>query len=106
MKLNYQYRQTTKNSSNRKLNRATRIFILIVLAVYSTAGSVMGQCAMCKQAASSNLDRDPTSMAKNLNTGILYLMAVPYILIAFIFRKQIVSLWRSWRGKPVKEEII
>lgn len=58
----------------------------------------MGQCAMCKQAASSSLDNDPTSLAKNLNTGILYLMAVPYILIAFIFRKQIVALWRSWRG--------
>jgi hypothetical protein len=80
------------------LNRATRIVILIVLAVYSTAGSVMGQCAMCKQAASSSLDKDPTSLAKNLNTGILYLMAVPYILIAFIFRKQLVALWRSWRG--------
>ncbi len=80
------------------MNRATRIVILIVLAVYSTAGSVMGQCAMCKQAASSSLDKDPTSLAKNLNTGILYLMAVPYILIAFIFRKQLLALWRSWRG--------
>jgi hypothetical protein len=88
------------------LQSARRILILIVLAVYSTAGSVMGQCAMCKQAASSSMDNDPTSMAKNLNTGILYLMAVPYILIAFIFRKQIVSLYKSWRGKETKEEII
>jgi hypothetical protein len=88
------------------LSRAARIVILIVLAVYSTAGSVMGQCAMCKQAASSNLDKDPTSLAKNLNTGILYLMAVPYILIAFIFRKQIVALWRSWRSKGAPEEVI
>ena len=88
------------------MNRAQRIVILIVLAVYSTAGSVMGQCAMCKQAASSSMDNDPNSMAKNLNTGILYLMAVPYILIAFIFRKQIVALWKHWRGKPAKEEVI
>ena len=88
------------------MTRLTRIIFLIVLAVYSTAGSVMGQCAMCKQAASSNLDRDPTSLAKNLNTGILYLMAVPYILIAFIFRKQIVALWKSWRNKETSEEVI
>jgi hypothetical protein len=106
MKQNYQCLQTTKNSNNKKLTRATRILILIVLAVYSTAGSVMGQCAMCKQAASSSLDKDPTSLAKNLNTGILYLMAVPYILIAFIFRKQLVSLYRNWRGKETKEEVI
>lgn len=75
-----------------------------MLAVYATAGSVMGQCAMCKQAASSSLDNDPGSMAKNLNTGILYLMAIPYILIAFIFRKQLVALWRSWRNSSARSE--
>lgn len=104
MKLNYLYLPTTKNSSNNSLNSAKRIVILIVLAVYSTAGSVMGQCAMCKQAASSSMANDPNSMAKNLNTGILYLMAVPYILIAFIFRKQIVALWRNWRNPSASSE--
>jgi len=29
---------------------------------------------------------------------------VPYLLIAFIFRKQIVALWRNFRGKHVAEE--
>ena len=101
--LNWLSLLTTKNLNN-KLSRLTRIVFLIVLAVYSTAGSVMGQCAMCKQAAASNLDRDPTSLAKNLNTGILYLMAVPYILIAFIFRKQLIALWRSWRGTAQSDE--
>jgi hypothetical protein len=85
------------------LKRTQQIVLLIVLAVYATAGSVMGQCAMCKQAASSSLDNDPGSMAKNLNTGILYLMAVPYILIAFIFRKQLVALWKSLRGKTTAQ---
>jgi hypothetical protein len=103
MMLNWLSLLTTKNLNN-KLSRLTRIVFLIVLAVYSTAGSVMGQCAMCKQAAASNLDRDPTSLAKNLNTGILYLMAVPYILIAFIFRKQLIALWRSWRGTAQSDE--
>lgn len=63
------------------------------------------QCAMCKQAAASSLD-DPKSMARNLNTGILYLMAIPYFLIAFIFRKQIVALWRRWRGKEVADDVL
>jgi hypothetical protein len=85
------------------LKRTQQIVLLIVLAVFVTAGSVMGQCAMCKQAASSSLENDPGSVAKNLNTGILYLMAVPYVLIAFIFRKQLIALWRSWRGKTVPE---
>jgi hypothetical protein len=31
-------------------------------------------------------------------------MAVPYLMIAFIFRKQIKSLYRTLRGKEVQEE--
>ena len=60
------------------------------------------QCAMCKASVESSQGQK-NSVAANLNTGILYLMAVPYLLIAFIFRKQIVSLWRSLRGKEVAE---
>jgi len=81
------------------MKKAILIIGLICISVFIFTNDLSAQCAMCKQAASSSLDNDPTSMARNLNTGILYLMAVPYILIGFIFRKQIVALWRSWRGK-------
>lgn len=57
------------------------------------------QCAMCKAAVESNVNNDPNSVAKGINKGILYLMAVPYLLIMFIFRKQIASLYRKLRGK-------
>jgi hypothetical protein len=57
---------------------------------------------MCKQAAATSLKNDPSSMARSLNSGILYLMAVPYIMLCFIFRKQIASLWRKIRNKQVK----
>jgi hypothetical protein len=66
--------------------------------IFVFSGQLDAQCAMCKSAAESTLKNDPSSMAKNLNTGILYLMAVPYLMIAFIFRKQIATLWRRWRG--------
>lgn len=61
------------------------------------------QCAMCKASVESSQGQK-NSVAGGLNTGILYLMAVPYLLIAFIFRKQIVSLWRNIRGKEIAEE--
>ena len=54
---------------------------------------------MCKQAAESSLKSNPNSLVRSLNTGILYLMAVPYLMIAFIFRKQIAQIWRKLRGK-------
>jgi hypothetical protein len=50
---------------------------------------------MCKQAAETSLKTNPKSLARGLNSGILYLMAVPYIAIAFIFRKQLVQLGRK-----------
>jgi hypothetical protein len=64
---------------------------------------VSAQCAMCKQAAETSLKSDPNSLARGLNSGILYLMAVPYVMILFIFRKQIAQLWRSIFNKKLKE---
>lgn len=43
-------------------------------------------------------------MARSLNSGILYLMAVPYIMIAFIFRKQIYQLWKKFRNRSRAHE--
>ncbi|MBS1636094.1 MAG: hypothetical protein JST26_09275 [Bacteroidetes bacterium] len=59
------------------------------------------QCAMCKAAVESNVKSDPNSVAKGINKGILYLMAVPYLLLMFIFRKQIATVWRKLRKKDV-----
>jgi hypothetical protein len=50
---------------------------------------------MCKQSAESTLKNDPRAIARGLNSGILYLMAIPYVAIMFIFRKQIASLFRK-----------
>ena len=77
------------------------IFVFICLSLLSF--DLDAQCAMCKEVVNSSQD-NPNSIAKNLNTGILYLMAVPYLMIAFIFRKQIKSLHRTLRGKEVQEE--
>jgi hypothetical protein len=60
------------------------------------------QCAMCKASVESSQGQK-NSVAGGINHGILYLMAIPYLLIAFIFRKQIVALWKSFRGKKIAE---
>jgi len=67
--------------------------MVILFVCFST--DITAQCAMCKQAAESSLKSNPNSMARSLNSGILYLMAVPYLLLGFIFRKQIAQLWRK-----------
>jgi hypothetical protein len=55
-----------------------------------------GQCAMCKQAAASSLEKNPNSIASGLNSGIIYLMLTPYVLILLFFRKKIVRFLKEY----------
>ena len=82
-----------------------KTYMLLALGLFFMLMQVdmSAQCAMCKAAAETSLKSNPNSMARSLNSGILYLMAVPYVLIAFIFRKQIAQLCRSWFGKTAKQ---
>jgi len=70
-----------------------KLYILVLLLFI--ADIAFGQCAMCKALAeSSGEDVDHESIGSGLNTGILYLIAIPYILLVLFFRKQIVGLFR------------
>jgi heme/copper-type cytochrome/quinol oxidase subunit 2 len=59
------------------LKRTSIVFVLILLSVTDS----FSQCAMCRAQLESMED---TSMAESVNDGIVYLMAVPYVLIAVI----------------------
>lgn len=64
--------------------------ILIFIAV---AGSASAQCAMCKAVAEDSINEDGWGTAMGLNNGIMFLMFIPYLLLATLFfvffRKQI-----------------
>lgn len=72
----------------RKIAALTCIVLLMILISDDAAA----QCAMCKKNVESNLQTGG-SVGKSLNSGILYLMGIPYVLIAsmifIFFRKQI-----------------
>jgi hypothetical protein len=57
---------------------------------------------MCRTTAESDLNSGG-SIAKGLNTGILYLMAVPYLVIMtagyFFFKKPIYAKLKIWKQK-------
>jgi hypothetical protein len=76
-------------------------FIVIVLLLLPNPGEA--QCAMCKATVESSVGQ-ANSIAGGLNKGILYIMAVPYLLLTFIFRKQLIIAWKLWRGKYVPED--
>lgn len=76
---------------------------LLLCFVFINSSPAVAQCAMCKQSAESTMKNDPSSIANGLNSGILYLMAVPYLAIMFIFRKQIASLARKLYARYFKK---
>lgn len=71
------------------------VLLLIVVALFFAQTDVDAQCAMCKQAVQSNIDSNDGGrrIGIGLNSGILYLMGIPYMIVATIavafFRKQI-----------------
>ena len=67
-----------------------RTMIAYGLLLISYSG--MAQCAMCRAQLEG---MDDNSLAKGVNDGIVYLMAVPYILIAVVG----FFIYRSFRNK-------
>ena len=70
----------------------TLLLLLLTTAAYS-------QCAMCKAAAESDLENNPNSIAHGLNTGILFLMVIPYLIVGIIFRKDITLFFKNIGNK-------
>lgn len=65
------------------------IFSLLLLpAILVFPEGLQAQCAMCRAVLESGADN---TVAEGINNGIVYLMAIPYILIGvllfFVFRK-------------------
>jgi hypothetical protein len=66
---------------NKALIISTLTVIVLVMTVFFSP--VDAQCAMCKGAAEANLKQgggDP----RGLNNGILYMLAMPYLLVGCI----------------------
>ena len=86
----------------------TKHFLLLLVLVLLNKGSLLAQCAMCKTTASSDLENGG-SIANGLNTGILYLMAIPYLILMiggyFFFKKPIDEKIKGWKNKyfPAKQ---
>ncbi|MCB9263277.1 MAG: hypothetical protein H6607_12960 [Flavobacteriales bacterium] len=62
-----------------------RIFILVLfVSVFMCGAEVYAQCPMCRSAVESAMQNEGNKVGVGLNKGILYLLATPYIIVAFI----------------------
>ena len=62
------------------------LFFLIIAASLSFAAPIatFAQCAMCRATVESNVTSKESKVGSGLNSGILYLMAIPYILVGTV----------------------
>ena len=62
----------------------TRVLgVLVLLIGFAQMMEVDAQCVMCKAVAEDSADDG--GLGAGLNRGILYLMAIPYILLSALF---------------------
>lgn len=72
------------------------VFLLMFVAFCANV-SAQG-CAQCKVLAEQSAkpgELTEAAFGSNINTGIIYLMIIPYILLFFLFRKQIFDFFRK-----------
>ncbi len=72
--------------------------LLFVLISLGLSVGMTGQCAMCRVTAEQASEKN-SGIAEGLNTGIVYLMLLPYLLFMIgglvFFRKKIAAFFKN-----------
>lgn len=84
-------RQKSKVKSQKYLQK--KVCFLLFTCFFLIEGNA--QCAMCRASLQNEANK---AVAEGVNDGIVYLMAIPYILVAGVF-------YAVWRLKQKKKEV-
>jgi hypothetical protein len=85
------------------MKKLVRIFSLaLLIAIFSAVQPVNlpAQCPMCRMSAETNL-RNGGTAGRGLNTGILYMLATPYLLVGVLG----FLWWKNRRREDTDEEL-
>jgi hypothetical protein len=61
-----------------------RRLLLILTLLTVSSESIFAQCAMCRSTLENNYSNGNPGIAAGINTGILYLLSMPYLAIIII----------------------
>lgn len=61
--------------------KTTPLFFAFLAGLLAPLQSLKAQCAMCRAVLESNGDN---AVAEGINNGIVYLMAIPYVLVGVL----------------------
>lgn len=59
-------------------------FVLVLFLVMGVMPELLAQCAMCRGTVESTISGGRSVVASQLNIGILYLLAAPYLIVSTI----------------------
>lgn len=59
-------------------------WFVFLFVIFSAATDAAAQCAMCRSTLENNFSNGDPGLAAGLNTGILYLLALPYLAVIAI----------------------
>ena len=66
------------------MKNSIKITFLVFVVQIITVASSFAQCAMCRSAVESTMSNGRNNSAIGLNTGILYLLIAPYLLVCVV----------------------
>lgn len=61
-----------------------RTAIISLFFLLCSTGQLLAQCAMCRSTLENNYSNGNPGIAAGINTGILYLLAMPYLAVMII----------------------
>lgn len=64
------------------------LFLLVIDFIYAQG------CSQCRLVTEQSTELGENSFGSSINYGILFLLIVPYLLIAFFFRKGLIKFFR------------
>ena len=66
------------------MSNKLRILVFGTILICLNAADAFAQCAMCRTTLESTVSNGRSNIATGINTGILYLLAAPYLVVVAV----------------------
>jgi len=76
-----------------------KLSLFLVLMVTMVQNAWTQGCSQCKLLAEQGSGLEEASFGSNINSGILFLMIIPYLILIFLFREQVKNIFSKLLSK-------
>ena len=73
------------------------LFLILIVTMVQSAWTQ--GCSQCKLLAEQGSGLEEASFGSNINSGILFLVIIPYLILMFLFREQVKNVFSKLFSK-------